>query len=110
MAQRSASDGPTRGPTSLYPLLLALGFQLVVIIGGLLVPGSIVAYPFSVNEGEPVTAIYAFPGGRFLFLGTLIFLSVGFVASVKAASRLAHRHAMVIVLAAAVPLVTSFVL
>src|ERR1044071_1713667 len=108
MAQRSASDGPTRGSTTLNPLLLAPGFQLVVAIGGPLVPGSIVAYPFAIDASEPVTVIYDFSGGRILAFATFALLGAGFLWSLRAVSRLPSRHPAV-VLVAAVPLVAAFV-
>ena len=61
-------------------LLVAEGFQLAVAVGGLLVPGSIVAHPSSIEASEPITVIYDFPGGRLILFATLLLLTLGFLA------------------------------
>jgi len=80
----TSSDSDSRA----FAAFLAAGGGLALVtVVGLIVPGSVVAYPHSIVAGEPITVLYAFEGGQLVLLGTLALLCVCFVAALIAAFR-----------------------
>jgi len=81
----------------------------LVALLGLVIPGSIFGYPFSIDAPEPITVIYGFQNGQLVVLAALALLSLSFVCSAIVAARLPARlipPALVGVL----PLILAFVL
>ncbi len=81
------STSSDNGSRAFAGFLAAGGGLALVTVVGLIVPGSVVAYPHSIVAGEPITVLYAFGGGQLVLLGTLALLCVCFVAALIAAFR-----------------------
>jgi len=74
--------------------LLLAGLTLLLISAvGLLIPGSIFAYPRSIAASEPMTVLYSFPGGWLFLVGTLALLCGGFLFALRMAARVDSRVA-----------------
>ena len=90
-------------------LLVSGGALLAVSAIGLLLPGSVFAYPHSIAASEPLTVLYDFQGGLPLLTAALVSLSAFFVLAVWAASRSPSRQAAAIAIAVAALLAALYV-
>lgn len=88
--------------------LVGAASTLVVVLG-LVVPGSVFEFPHSLPADEPISIVYSFPGGRllvFLVFGLLYFL---FLAALHVASRVPARRGAVVALLGSVVLGAAYV-
>jgi hypothetical protein len=85
------------------------GALALVVVVGLIGPGSVFAYPHSIISGEPITELYAFEGGNLFLLATLVLLSGCLLAALAAAGRMEDRHGAKPALAVAAVLAGLFI-
>jgi hypothetical protein len=93
----------------LWALSLAGLGSGIVVIAGLLMPGSVFKFPYSIATNEPLTVIYSFPGGRNYVVLTLGLLCVLFLAALVVAQRLPSQRATVVALLGSLVLIGMYV-
>ena len=94
---------------SLTGLLVSGAGLFAVSTVGLLIPGSIFAYPHSIAASEPLTVLYGFEGGWLFVLAVFVLLCVCFVLALRAAAALRSRRASLGATAIAIALIALFV-
>src|SRR6266511_5801126 len=99
------STSPSATSFSATAALVLAGIGLIAVsVVGLLVPGSIFAYPNSIAAGEPMLVIYSFARGWLFLAVTLLLLCACFVVGLRPLAGVKERSAFTVAVAVAVAL------